>query len=140
MSWLVETLLRDRYRIRSDPDFSSDEYNNLIIIESKIKELYESGSIDDFELALLEYVSTSNNYTALEEVLGIRRRTIASHFKRICDRISYSLGGEFTDAGYIEYMRKTYNLSEEEVEKIIMHMNSNYRHVVRSKPYGKKNE
>jgi hypothetical protein len=138
MSWLVETLLRDRYRIRSDPDFASDEYNNLLIIEHKIKELYESGAIDDFELALLEYVSTSNNYTALEEVLGIRRRTIASHFKRICDRVSYALGGEFTDAGYTEYMRTGYNLSEEDIEKITMHMNGNYRHVVRSTPYGKK--
>jgi len=136
MSWIVETTLRDRYKIRSNPDFESDEYNNLLIIESKISELVKSGRIDSFELALLEYVSISQNYSALEKTLGINRKTIERHFKKICDRISYALGDVFTDAGYLNYMKESYNLSSKEIKILEMHINGNYRHLVRSKPYG----
>lgn len=131
MSWLVETLILERHKIREHPDFESDSYNNLLIIENKIKELAKNGTIEPFELAILDYVSTNKSYDELEELLGISRQVISKYFSNICNKISFSLGGIFTDAGYLEYMRENYRLSEEEIEIIQEHINSPYKHTIR---------
>lgn len=131
MSWLVETILRDRLRILEKPDLDSDEYNNLLVVEKKISELVEVGTIDIFELAVLEYVSSQQPYVELEKLLGISRNTLAGYYKRICGRISYALGGTFTDEGFLEYMRVANRLTEEQVDKMREHMKSKYRHTIR---------
>ena len=137
MSWLVETLLLNRHNTRINPDFESDEYNNLLIVERKIKDLVKIGTIDRFELAILDYVSSNKPYSTLQHLLGISRNTIANYFKRICDRISYSLGGMFTDEGFLEYMKEKYNLTEEQIEQMRNHMKSRYRHTIRRIPHGR---
>jgi len=131
MSWLVETIIRDRLRILEKPNLDSDEYNNLLIVEKKIAELVKIGTIDIFELAILEYVSSQQPYVELEKLLGISRNTLAEYFKRICGRVSYALGGIFTDEGFLEYMRVSNRLTEEQVEKMREHINSKYRHTIR---------
>jgi len=123
--------LKDRAKIRRKPDFESDEYNNLLIVEAKITELVKSGRIDYFELAILEFVSTNKTYTELEDVLRIDRNTISKYFRSICDRISFSLGGVFTDEGYLQYVKESNNLTDEDVDKMREHMNSKYRHTIR---------
>lgn len=131
MSWLVENLLFQREEIRVKPDFNSDEYNNLLIVESKIKELTNLGVIDSFELAILHFVTSKGSYTQLEELLKINRNTLANHFKRICNRISYSLGYEFTDEGYLQYMQEKYNLLDSQIDILREHINGIYRHRIR---------
>jgi hypothetical protein len=135
MSWLVETLLLSRHEILVEHDFESDEYNNLLLIEKKIEELVRIGTIDMFELAILNYVSQKKSYSMLQDLLGISRNNIANHFKKICKRISYSLGGMFTDEGFIEYMRETHNLTNKEVERMRNHMTGKYRHAIRRKSH-----
>ena len=135
MSWLVETILLNRTNLKAEPDFESEEYNNLLIIEKKITQLYDAGRIDPFEMAVLNYVMSNRSYSELEDLLNISRLTISKHFRSICDRISFSLGSEFTDEGYIEHMREKYELKDEQIEKIRQHMNSKYRHAIRRKPH-----
>jgi hypothetical protein len=127
----VETLILERHKIRAYPDFESDSYNNLLIIENKIKELAKNGTIEPFELAILDYVSTNKSYDELEELLGISRQVISKYFSNICNKISFNLGGIFTDAGYLEYMKENYRLSEEEIEIIQKHIDSPYKHTIR---------
>ncbi len=131
MSWLVETIIRDRLRIIEKHNIESDEFNNLLIIEKKISELVKIGTIDLFELAILEYVSSQKPYSELEKLLGISRNTLAGYFKKICGRLSYSLGGIFTDEGFLEYMRVTNRLTEEQVDSMREHIASKYRHTIR---------
>lgn len=133
MSWLIETLLLNRADIKVEPDFESDDYNNLLLVEKAITELVKDGYIEPFELAILNYVSTNKSYTELENILGISRNTLSKYFRGIADRISFSLGHEFTDEGYLSYMQEKHRLSEEDVEKMRDHINSRYRHTIRRK-------
>ena len=133
MSWIVETLILNRARIRVNPDFDSVEYNDLLVVESKIQELVNIGAIDHFELAILEFVSSNISYNQLQGLLGIGRSTISNYFKRICKRVSYSLGGYFTDEGYLEYMKREFKLSDTQVNLVGAHMQGRYRHMLRRK-------
>lgn len=131
MSWLVETLLLNRETLKTNPDFNSDDYNNVLIIEKAITDLIISGNIAPFELALLNFVISNQSYTALEKVLGVSRNTISRYFRGICDKISYYLGSEFTDEGYLAYMQEQYKLTDKEVNKMRRHIKSRYRHSIR---------
>ena len=133
MSWLVQTLILERHKILEHPDFESDSYNNLLIIESSIKEMFDKGLLEHFELAILDYVATNKSFKELGELLGISRQSISKYYVSICNKISFYLGGIFTDEGHLEYMKETYNLTEEEIEKLRRHMKSIYKFMIRRK-------
>jgi len=131
MSWLVETLLLGRIAIRSESNVDSDEYHDLILVEQKISELLDLGLIDVFELSIMNYVLSNRPYSELEKMLSISRETISKYFRGICNRVSYALGGYFTDEGFMEHMKDKYNLTGEHVEKMKEHMVGKYRHTIR---------
>jgi hypothetical protein len=131
MSWFIQTLLLDRDRIRSEIDFESNDYNNLLIIENKIKELLSNNTLTNKELFMLDIIITSGSYDSAGDILDITRQTASKYFRAICNKISFSLGGEFTDNGYLEYMAKKYNLDNEQVNKMREHMESSYKHAIR---------
>ena len=131
MSWLVETLLLNREKIRSKSDIESDEFHDLLLVESKITYLLEIGNIDAFELSIINFVISNKPYTELEKVLSISRNTIARYFRKICDKVSYALGGYYTDEGYLNYIKGNRKLTDEQVEKMRKHMDSRYRHTIR---------
>lgn len=163
MSWIVETLLMNRHEIRSNlmqtepislgwgtanvvsyedleeadksysMDFESEEYWNLLTIEKKIKEMFESGLLTEFEIRILDSIAEEKALTDLETVHKLSRQTISKHYSRVCAKIAYALGGEFTDDGYLEYMRRKHNLTNEQVEKMIEHIESKYKHRIRRK-------
>jgi DNA-binding CsgD family transcriptional regulator len=104
-------------------------------VEKAVSDLVIEGNIKPFELAILNYVTTNKSYTELEDLLGISRNTIAQYFKGICDRISFYLGSEFTDEGYLAYMKSKYKLTEKQTQQMRAHINSRYRHAVRRTPH-----
>lgn len=61
------------------------------------------------------------------------RQALARQFYAICDRIAYSLGGEFTDEGYITYMQKKHKLTYAQVEKMKKYMKGRYRYKIMRK-------
>ncbi len=128
MSWIVETLLRNRETIKSDMDIESDAYNDLLFIEKKISELYEKGFLSDFDVLILKSVGGGGSLTALERVLNKNRITISKTFTQLCERLSYFLGGYFTDDGFLEDVKSRYRLSEEEVEILANYTKSKFRH------------
>ena len=131
MSWLVETLLINRDMIRSTYELDSDYYLSLLTVEQRFDELVKKGNINSFESGVINFVLSGLSFTKLSKILGMSRLTISKHFTLACAKISYSLGGEFTDEGYIQFMKDKYKLSFEQCEILKSYMTSHLRHKLR---------
>ncbi len=158
MSWYVESILKSSYTIRSSIaempeliyrpisivsmdnfdthpsysfEFDSDSYNDLLIIESTINELCDNGQISESELLIIYLVGDGSSFSAIESKIDLARVTITKIFTEVCDRISYTLGGIFTDDGYLDYMKNKYNLTDEQIDKAREYIKSKYRYANR---------
>lgn len=128
MSWIVESLIRDRWKFKENPDIDSDSYNNILVIERAIKELLEDKLITSLEVQILNIVSEGYTLSDAESILGTSRETISKIFIATCVKIAYYLGGEFTDEGLIEYMESQYNLTGKQIEKLRRFMHGRFKH------------
>lgn len=131
MSYVVETLLLNKDLIRASvDDLEDDEFNNLLQVESQIRKMIQDGLLSVDDKKILYCVLNSPTFEEAAQMAGHHRIFIAERFKSICDRIGYMLGGAFTDEGYLDYLRKEYGLGEEELEKAIKFMSSQFRYKV----------
>lgn len=128
MSWIVEHLLRNKESISANPNIESDEYNDLLVVESKMNELHKEGLLSDLDLYVIELVADGKPIKNLEESLDKSRITISRTFIQICDRIAYFLGGYFTDDGFLENMKQNYRLSDEDIEKLNSYIRGKFKH------------
>lgn len=128
MSWIVQHLIRNREIIHSEPNLESDDYNNLLVIERKVKELHEEGFLSDIDIYILDLVGDGRPIRNLESVLDKNRITISKSFVQICDRIAYFLGGYFTDDGFLENLKYSYKLDDEKIDKLKLHMTGKFKH------------
>lgn len=145
MSWIVETLLINRHDIRSNlqeqtvignknavnMNFESDDYMNLLQIERTAIEMFNQGLLTELEIRIIDAISIEKTLTSLEKEFDLKRYTISKKFSDACQKIAYRLGGEFTDEGYIEYMKNKYRLEDYQVELIKDHIISKYKHRIR---------
>lgn len=128
MSWIIQHLLRNGESIKTSPDIESEEFNNLLTVESKIDELYREGFLSDMDLFIIESMSDGKPMKELESKVDMNRVTISRTFIQICDRISYFLGGYFTDEGFIDNMKKNYKLDDSQIDHIKLHMQGRFKH------------
>ena len=132
MSWIVRNIISNSEYIRSsiiDTDYSmysvdleNDQYNDLLTVERKIIELYGVGFITDVELQVLNLMAQGKTYRDISEILGFHRNVIKENFHRACEKIAFNLGGTFTDEGYAQSIIDTYNLTEEQIQKMLNFM------------------
>lgn len=127
--WYVEFLLLNREEIRRNADIESDEYSNLLEVESKLDELISTNLISDDELNLLNLYLNNPSKTVVNE-FKIGRDTINNSFRNVCRKIGFALGGIFTQDGYVEYMRNKYHLTDEQCNRLLAFMKSPYRHKI----------
>jgi len=127
MSWIVQTLLRDRYKIRLAPDFDSDEYHDILLIESTIDNLEIEGVFSSRDVEILYSISEGVSLKDVGELIGKTDNTVYKYFVRLCEVIGYSLGDEFTDEGYLEMMREKYNLTDVQLSAMNDYMNSKHK-------------
>jgi len=133
MSWYCQHLLMNSEILHAQPDFEDDEYNNLLVVESKVNFLVESGLIQKQELDVLNLLTSGKRFKDIEGVLNLNRVTISKVFREVCKKISFSLGGVFTDDGYVNYMVEKYKLTSEEASKLERYIQSNLKHkIIRS--------
>jgi hypothetical protein len=142
MSWIVERLLIDRSSIRSgvsgssylkhivDDSMESDTFNRLLFLEKKVDELYKDKYITDQEMLVIRYISNGYSITEISNILNLARITISNIFRNACNRISFHLGGNYTDNGFLEELKEDYRLTDTEIEKVKNRINSNYRHIL----------
>jgi hypothetical protein len=127
MSYIVESLVMQTPILKSEHDCESDSYNDLLLIEKKIKELEDKNLLTDNEILILNYFSQGYLYEDIEDITGIGRVTISKIFKEVCNKIAYFLGGSFTNEGLINDMIEKYNLTEEQTDKLDKYIYSRYR-------------
>jgi len=128
MSWIVQHLLRNRLHIKATADIDSDEFNNLLLVEKKISELYDKGLLSDRDIEVLDSATDGKSLKRMGGDLKSSRITVSRSLIEICDRVSYFLGGYFTDDGFIDQMAYYYKLSPTEVEKLRQHITGKFKH------------
>lgn len=119
MSWIIGEYIRQLSYIKEAANIDSDEYNNAIIIEKVMKDMLESGLINQMENDVIWAVSAGYSYSEISRMLGIHRLTASDIFKKVTDRISYILGGEFTDSAFIERIQTVENIKEDNLTALI---------------------
>jgi DNA-binding CsgD family transcriptional regulator len=141
--WYVELLLMNREAIRQNiynneyeestgliesfVDLDDATYNDLLDVERAVNILVKNGSLDRQELDVINLVISIKSLSKAGRELGLSRATITKIFKNACFKVSYFLGGHFTDDGYIDYLKEKYKLTPEQVEKIYKYLEGNYR-------------
>lgn len=119
--------MKNKLEIKTKSDFESDEYNDLLVVEKKIKDLHEAGIISDQELLLLQYVEDGKPMSDSKEGFGKNRISLSIDFNNLCTKIAFYIGGYFTDEGYVDYMKNKYNLTDEQVNSLLDYMKSKYK-------------
>lgn len=134
MSWYVEVLLLNKDLIRAKQDITSDEYADLLLVESTIANFVSNNLLSDLELKVLDYVSNATPTIDIPKT-KLDRDTVSKIYKRVCNRISYKLGDYFTDDGYLNYLAKKYKLSEQDIKRVKSFMESKFRYRLARKIY-----
>lgn len=134
MSWIVARLLMETPQIKAVHDFDADDYNNLLIIEKKIDDMLANHLFSKQEVNILNLIREGYLFGDIESQIGLGRDTVSKIYKNICERIAFSLGGEFTNEGFIKEVSRKNNLSPEEQEKLARFMDSNLKHKVLRRP------
>lgn len=127
MAWYVQNLLKNRIEIKSKADLESDEYNDLIVMEKKIEDLFEAGIISKNEMLIIQYIQDGKPVSNSKKDFGKNRISLTKNFGKLCNKIAFYIGGTFTDDGYVDYMKTKYNLTDEQVEIMIDYMKSRYK-------------
>lgn len=135
MSWYIQQLLRNSIEIRTKADTESDEFNDLLVIETRIKSLRKDCVITDEELALIKYIEDGKPLVDSKSEFGKNRVSLSRDFVRLCDKLAFYIGGYFTEYGYVQYMKNKHNLTEHQVGLMINYMNGRYKNkLIRKTP------
>ena len=118
--------------VDQDPSYivnlDDDVYNDLLIVEKTVKDLIKENRFSKKEKKILALTLNGKNIVDIERLSGISRITVSKILGNITDRIAFILGGEFTNEGFLEYMKEKYRLSNEQLNTINSFMVSNKRH------------
>jgi hypothetical protein len=132
MSWIIERLINDSLEIGKgefNPD--DDDYNDLFLVEAKIKELAVKGLLSSSDLDIIAYMR--NGKDTSESTKG-EKWVLSKKYSEICDRIAFYIGGYFTDDGYIAYIANKYKLDTEQIETLRAFIKSQFKHKIIRKP------
>jgi hypothetical protein len=137
MSWRVEYLIKNSAEIKSKAlteslDPYSDEFNDIIILEKKLKDLITRRVISLLEIKVINLFADGNTPKDIASKLKLNRVTVSEIFNRTCEKVAFYLGGTFTDDGFATYMQDKYNLTQVEYERLIKYMEGKYKHKIMS--------
>lgn len=120
----------DRETIRLTSDLDDDDYNNILILEKEIEKLICKGIFSPIELDIINGIMSGKHPPQLYYRMGISKATFYKYFKNLCGKIAFSLGGYFTDDGYIKYFVSKYNLDENQENLLKGYIKSEFRHKI----------
>lgn len=119
--------LYERIDILTVPNYEDDVYNDLLILEKKIKEMKDARLLESKDIKILLGISKGFSFDDVGQKVGMDRKSIRLRFRRICDTVAFYIGGIYTDDGFVEYAREKYNLKQEQVEKLSKIIEENRR-------------
>lgn len=119
MSWVIEEYIRQMPYIMETTDIDSDAFNNCLLIQKCISNLNKAELMSEMEKDILSAVYAGFNYAEISKLLNVNRQTVSMVFDKITDRIAYILGGEFSDASFLERVQSlNNNISSKNVHEI----------------------
>ena len=124
--WYVAYLLNHRRDIKNKRE-SESLLDDLMEVERTIIKLYSEKKLSKKFINIVSLVCYHNSYDEIGRQLKIPQSTVYTLFERGCGRIANSLGGHFTDYGYVNYMRTKYKLSENKTDDLLRLLRSNRR-------------
>jgi|SRR3990172_1716860 len=119
MSWIIGQYLKELPYIKERADINSDEYNNTLMIEKTLKDMFDKGLISDFEVGVIDAIISGYNFSEISRLLNADRQRVSQTFKKITDRIAYIMGGEFTDAAFLETVQDLEMLSDQDMVELL---------------------
>lgn len=97
----------------------ADDYNNCLIIQRCVKNLEKFNLLSEIEKDVLSAIYMGFNYAEISKILNVNRQTVSMVFDRVTDRIAYVLGGEFSDASFLDRVQSfDSNISAKNVQDI----------------------
>lgn len=119
MSWVIEEYIRQMPFILENGDIDADDYNNCLLIQKCINDLQKSNLLSELEKDVLTAVYVGFNYAEISKLLNVNRQTVSMTFDKISDRIAYILGGEFSDASFLDRVQSlNSNIRAKDVQEI----------------------
>jgi hypothetical protein len=88
------------------------------MIEKTIEGMDRDGLLTEFEKNVLISITSGYNFSEISRVLNADRQRVSQTFKNVTDRIAYIMGGEFTDAAFIERIQSVEPISEQHISKL----------------------
>lgn len=83
-------------------DIDADDYNNCLLIQKCVNKLEKDNLLSEIEKDVLSAIFMGFNYAEISKLLDVNRQTVSMVFDRVTDRIAYVLGGEFSDASFLD--------------------------------------
>lgn len=111
MGWYLQYILLHSDEIRDKGDVDSDEFNDLLTVEKAILAFVKNKSITGREYMILNMMRLYHSLNYVSGITGINRYILSKTYQSILCRLSMSLGGIFTDEGYLHYLQNKYNTS-----------------------------
>jgi len=119
MSWVIEEYIRQMPYIMEAHDINAEDYNNCLLIQKCVDSLNSQGLLSEVEKDVLSAVYMGFNYAEISKLLNVNRQTVSMVFDKITDRIAYVLGGEFSDASFLDRVQSVNsNINAKDVSEI----------------------
>jgi len=119
MSWIIEEYIRQMPFILEEGNINADDYNNCLLIQKCVNELQEKNLLSEIEKDVLSAVYSGFNYVEISKILCVNSRTVSMTFDKVTDRIAYILGGEFSDASFLDRVQSlNSNIRSKDVQQI----------------------
>lgn len=119
MSWIIEEYIRQMPFILEEGNINADDYNNCLLIQKCVDDLQKSNLLSELEKDVLSAVYAGFNYAEISKLLNVNRQTVSMAFDKVTDRIAYILGGEFSDASFLDRVQSlNSNIRAKDVQEI----------------------
>jgi len=118
-------------RVFIDTDLYNPMFNDILMVEKAVKELYKQKEIDLLDIEVLNVLSSGDSLVEMAHREQTDVNLLIRRFSTTCNKISYELQGHFTDAGYLKYMSDKYNLDEKQRNKVLRYMQNSRRTRIR---------
>lgn len=124
--WYVEYLLLNAELIQARAEIDADDFNDLLVLSKELDRLKEVGAVSEEQFTIIKLITLSGCIPQ-----GLATKT----FREVCKLLSLSLGGIYTDFGYVSYMVNKYHLTLEQEEKLRKFICSSSRHKILKQPF-----
>jgi len=126
--WYVNFLLRNRDSIRSSIisesndllmfNLEDDLYNDLLSVETSLSSLIKDNRFSKKELSIIDlYIIKTYRVTEVIKELKISRASLDILLDSVCTKIAFSLGGHFTNHGFLEFLKENYDFTEKQINR-----------------------